>query len=260
MTNRVEPTLSGKVALKVALDDAKPPQAQSPRPNPVSQRERVVEVKSPLAPLALIAALLALGFITFVYWQFSVQRTQLETRLQQADARIVELEQKLTVTGDESSQSLTVLGANVKALSSSLANANSEIRKLWVLASERNAKDIKNNALAITELQKNITANKKALTDVQQSLEGNKTQVQALISGLSAQLKDLQGELAVLGEVQESQQAAFAQTRNLPSELKTLKSSLNSRISANEEAVKSMDAFRLQVNRQLLQMSGTPAR
>ena len=254
MTNRVEPTLSGKVA----LDDAKSAPSQAPRPNPVSQRERVVEVKSPLAPLALIAALVALGFIAFVYWQFSVERAQLEARLQQADARIVELEQKLTVTGDESSQSLTVLNANVKSIGASLTDVNAEIRKLWVLANERNAKDIKNNALAIAELQKVNTDNKKMLGDVKQSLENNKTQVQAL-EGLPEKLKDLQGELAVLGEVQESQQAAFTQIRNLPTELKTLKSSFNSRISANEEAVKSMDAFRLQVNRQLLQMSGTSA-
>jgi chromosome segregation ATPase len=253
MTNRVEPTLSGKVA----LDDAKPIPAQTPRPNPVSQR--VVEVKSPLAPLALIAALIALGVIGFVYWQFSVERAQLEVRLQQADARIMELEQKLTVTGDESSQSLTVLGANVKAVGASLADVNSEIRKLWALSNDRNRKEIKDNALAIAELQTMNANNKKTFSDLQQSLEGNKTQVQAL-SGLSAKLKDLQGELAVLSEVQESQQAAFAQTRNLPSELQTLKSSFNSRISANEEAVKSMDAFRLQVNRQLLQIGGTTAR
>ncbi len=253
MTNRVEPTLSGNVA----LDDAKPTPVKTPRPNPVSQR--VVEVKSPLAPLALIASLAALGVIGFVYWQFSVVNALLEARLQQADARIVELEQKLTVTGDESSQSLTVLGANVKAVGASLADVNSEIRKLWALSNDRNRKDIKDNALAIAELQKINTDNKKALSDLQQSLEGNKAQVQAL-SGLSTKLNDLQGEIAVLGEVQESQQAAFAQTRNLPSELQSLKSTFNSRISANEEAVKSMDAFRLQVNRQLLQMGGTTAR
>ena len=67
----------------------------------------------------------------------------------------------------------------------------------------------------------------------------------------------MQGELAVLSEVQESQQSALSQSRNISAQLQALKTDLSSRVNANEEAIKAIDAFRLQVNRQLLQMGGT---
>ena len=269
MTNRLEPTLSGKVA----LDDTNNPahaRAQShnrsarPAPAPVSQR--IVEVKSPLAPLALVAAIIALGMAGVIFWQFSLERESLHTKLQAADARIAELEQKLTVTGDESMQSVTTLSAGLKSLDASLKESETEIRKLWGVTNDRNRKAIDENKQAIASLQKVIADsqkldenNKKTVASLQALADGLQNAQQKDQKTLQAKLADMQGELAVLKEVQESQQAAFGQSRNLAAELQALKTNTNSRIAANEEAVKSFDAFRLQVNRRLLQMGGAPA-
>ncbi|HEY7774044.1 MAG TPA: hypothetical protein VIC26_12745 [Marinagarivorans sp.] len=214
------------------------------RPAPVSQR--VVEVKSPLAPLALVAAVVALGIAGLLFWQVSVldsDRKALGQQLEAADARIAELERKLTVTGDESEQSLTTLGAGIKTLGADIDENKSEIRKLWGVSYDRNRKAIEDNKKTVETVEKSVASLKAAQQKDQKALQ--------------AAIADLRGELAVLSEVQESQQAAFSQSRNVSAELEALKTDLSSRVNANEEAIKAIDAFRLQVNRQLLQMGGT---
>lgn len=250
MTERREPTLSASnLSDQAVLDE---PQAiaskaipkKASRPTPVSQR--VVEVKSPLAPLALVASLVSLGFVGLLFWQVTTSDAERKNLIQQlgsADARIAELEQKLTVTGDESEQSLTTLGAGVKTLDADVKENSSEIRKLWGVAYDRNRKAIEDN--------------KKTVETVQTSVANLKTAQQKDQKALQAAIVDLQGELAVLSEVQESQQSALSQSRNVSAELKAFKTDLNSRVNANEEAIKAIDAFRLQVNRQILQMGGT---
>lgn len=253
MTERLEPTLSGQMA----LDDALAPaigavgSTRAKRPPPVSQR--IVEVKSPLAPLALVAALIALALLGLLFWQvltLKQERSGLLSTLETAEARIGELEKKLTVTGDESEQSLATLGAGIKTLSADAKENSSEIRKLWGVAHDRNRKAISTNKAA-------IGTNKKAVASANATVKSLQKNQQKELTTLQAKLDDLRGELAVLREVQESQQAAFSQNRNAAAEVKALKTDINSRISANEEAIQAIDAFRLQVNRRLLEMGTT---
>ena len=250
MTERREPTLSASnLSDQAVLDEPRAVASnvtpkKASRPAPVSQR--VVEVKSPLAPLALVASLVSLGFVGLLFWQVTTSDAERKNLIQQlgsADARIAELEQKLAVTGDASEQSLTSLGAGVKTLDADVKENSSEIRKLWGVAHDRNRKAIENN--------------KKTVETVRTSVANLKAAQQKDQKALQAAIVDLQGELAVLSEVQESQQSALSQSRNVSAELKALKTDLNSRVNANEEAIKAIDAFRLQVNRQLLQMGGT---
>jgi chromosome segregation ATPase len=231
-----------------ATSSAKPNRVT--RPAPVSQR--IVEVKSPLAPLALVASVMALGFAGLLFWQMSIldaDRKNLVQQLASADARIAQLEQKLTVTGNESEQSLASLGATLrvldggtKELEAEVKEHSSEIRKLWGVANDRNRKAIEENS--------------KGLELVKQALESLKVAQQQDQQTLQKVLDDLQGELAVVSEVQESQQSALSQYQNVLADIQALKTDVNNRLSANEEAIKSIDAFRLQVNRQLLQLGG----
>lgn len=274
MTERREPTLSGPVADSAASAQGDPTLTSSSsnatasevsasnadrstaslssfasnkkRPAPVSQR--VIEVKSPLAPLALVAAVIALAFCGLVFWQMTEHdqtNKALLTELNGAKQRIAELERKLTATGDESSQSLAGLGASIKSLNADLSEANSEIRKLWGVSHDRNRKAIEQNKNSIARANKSIANTKKAQQKDHQALQ--------------AALANLQGELAVLGEVQESQQSALAQRRLSAADVEAFKTEINRRVASNEEAIKAIDAFRLQVNRQLIQMQGAPA-
>ena len=169
MTERREPTLSGPVSDPAAFNDpklsAEPVAKQhqsssynrSSRPAPVSQR--VVEVKSPLAPLALVAAIIALGFAGLLFWQSSIQNktsNALLSELQAAKVRIEQLEQKLTATGDESSQSLAGLAAGIKAFNATAEENSSEIRKLWGVAFDRNRKAIEENKNKVAAAVKSL--------------------------------------------------------------------------------------------------------
>ena len=264
MTERLEPTISSQEPIEgrehASAKGAKlgsqtkrtqAAAAKANRPAPVSQR--VVEVKSPLAPLALLAALVALGLVALLFWQvftLDKEREVLLSSLDTADKRIAHLEQQLAVTGDASAQSLTALAANTKTVSDQTTENTSEIRKLWAVANERNKK-------AIAENTKAGARHKAATAKVQSGLESLKTDQQKALSALQVKLDELTGEIAVLSEVQESQQAAFNQDRSAAAEVKALKKDLNSRIKTNEEAIKSMDVFRLQTNRRLLELGGS---
>lgn len=248
MTERVEPTLTSKVDIDEPERPLGKARAMKPnsRPTPVSQR--VVEVKSPLAPLALTASVIALGFAGLLFWQVNeidTERKALADKLQSAEQRVLSLEEKLTVTGDESEQSLASLGAQVKTLGDDVKENVSEIKKLWGVAYDRNRKAIEQTNNQVATLEKSLASLKSTLEKDRKSLQ--------------AELADVKGELAVMSEVQESQQAVLSQSRNFASDLKTLRSDLTRRVQANEEAIKAIDAFRLQVNRQLLQMGGTSA-
>ncbi len=65
---------------------------------------------SSLLWLALLVALLASAACGYLYWQFSAT----QQIIAQQQGRLVELENKLLLSDDESTQSLTVLTANVK--------------------------------------------------------------------------------------------------------------------------------------------------
>ena len=256
MTERLEPTFSGKVALDDPEHSASPrahaasrAEAKAgttrPKPRPAAVSQRVVEVKSPLAPLALVASVIALGLGGLLFWQVSTmdqERKSMLATLASAESRIAELEQKLTLTGDESEQSLATLGAGVKTLRADVEENSSEVRKLWGVAYDRNRKAIDDN--------------KKVASSAQAAVKSLKTAQQKELTAVQAKLDELRGELAVLSEVQESQQAAFNQTRNVGAEVQALKTDLTSRITANEEAINAIDAFRLQVNRRLLELGG----
>lgn len=256
MTERREPTLSGLASDSAGLDEpklatsskqrvnSKASKSAPKRPAPVSQR--VVEVKSPLAPLALVASVMALGFAGILFWQSSGQEQAskaLLAELNNAKARIEQLEQKLTATGDESSQSLAGLAAGIKALDVDAKENSSEIRKLWGVAHDRNRKVIETNKNKVAAAVKSVASLKKAQQKDHKALQ--------------AAIAELEGELAVLGEVQESQQAALSKSQAIKADLEAFKTDLSSRVASNEEAVKSIDAFRLQVNRQLIQMGGS---
>ncbi len=204
---------------------------------PVSSRP--VIVRSPLGPFALILALVSLGGNGFLYWQSLQPDTNTQTELSQAKARITELEQRLALSDDESTQSLTVVQAKVKE------NA-SEIRKLWGVSHDTNRK-------AIAALDDKYAKLNKAI-----SSKDTKSQ-QAL--------KDLAVELQVLDDLTQGQQSVITRadkwmaTQNqtleaVSSRLNRLESDLSKRLRENEDAIKAIDAFRVQVNRELIRLKG----
>ena len=142
---RKEPTLSGHASVperdepitrRAAVDTSRPSRPQTPAaPAPAPS--------SGTSPLAIIALLLALAGVAiggFFGWKL----TEAQALLQQAEARIADLEGRLSVTSDESSQSLTQVDAKLKWV-------DSEIRKLWGISNDVNRKAIAANKAAVDD-------------------------------------------------------------------------------------------------------------
>lgn len=249
MNDRREPTIS-----PLPLDKEEAPRARAqaagqaassrpspPRSGPPPVSSRPVVVRSPLGPLALIVALAAAGFAGYVFWQLQQAQQNLSTAttaLSAADERIAALEKRLMLSDDESTQSLTALQANVKE------NA-SEIRKLWGVAYDR-------NRTAIAKLEESVTKIEKSVAGIDGKIK--------------AALNDVVGEVKVLAELMDAQQAVIAradqgikeQAAAISATLQKLDDldALRKKVQSNEEAIKAIDAFRLQVNRELIKLRG----
>lgn len=253
MNDRREPTISSSLPLEkeeppraraqtAQTGGQAPPRPQKPRSGPPPVSSRPAAERSPLAPLALVVALAAGGFSGYLFWQ--LQQTQQELAasaesLGGAGARIAELEKRLMLSDDESTQSLTALQANVKE------NA-SEIRKLWGVAYDRNRS-------AIAKLEESVAKIEKSVA----SVDGK----------IKSAIGEVAGEVSVLSELVDAQQAVINRTdkevkeqtaaiKTALQKLDNIEGPLRKQVQANAEAIKAIDAFRLQVNRELIKLQG----
>lgn len=246
MSERREPTIS---TLPVDKDDAPrgraqaaAPAQQSARPVPPPASARPVVVKSPLGPFALLLALAACGFAGFVYWQLQESQSALQqtrTALTSAEARVTDLEKRLMLSDDESTQSMSVLQANIK-------ENTSEIRKLWGVTNDRNRK-------AIAQLEEKVAALEKTAGGMDDKIK--------------AALTEVTGELKVVSELVDAQQTAISSAdkayksqaqaiTGVSQKVDQLDTELRRKVASHEEAIKAIDAFRAQVNRDLIKLKG----
>ncbi len=264
--SRKEPTLSSDIN---GLDDepqkrVKPHKPAIQKPNITAKASKpasapVVVEKSgggALAGFALFVGVLGLGLAAFAFWQL----TQVQATLTQAETRIVGLEQRLELSDDESSQSVTALQANLKKTAEELRVSESEIRKLW---------DTRNvNKNAITENQNTIKA---VSGNVQKGDQQSIAQIKSLEASQTSKLNQIQATLQSLSTEQQILSERVSDNgdiESLENQIASLKNQLNkvddlaSRITNNEEAIDAIDAYRLNINRQLVDLqkkvSATP--
>lgn len=262
---RKEPTMSGlePIAAPAArpatvgrTSPRKTPTPAQPRPAPqpaASQPPvppRPVTKSSPLLPFAFILALTGLGLGGFVYLELiKVQQSALA-----AELRIKDLEGRLELSDDESSQSVAALAAKLKW-------ADSEIRKLWGVAHDRNRKAIDANKASLLALKKTLTSVGRSLKSASADAGSAKKLVasyQAQLGGLEQSMAAYETRLALVVEQSSGQTSDLRelvdQSNRLDSKLKKLQSDLAGRVKTNEEAIEAIDAYRRTTNRELLQI------
>lgn len=214
------------------------PVSASPAPSPL-----------PLLALTVILALAGLGLAGFAYWQLM----QVQQQASVTEKRLVELEQRLALSDDEASQSVTTLQANLRETRQQLDAANGEIRKLW---DARNA-----NRTAIADNTNQIAAAAKAA----QSAGAVAAEAKKLAQAQDASIKTLSSNVAMQTEqvgllndavnVQKKQvQAASDKATAADTQLKQLKTDLAARVKRNEDAIQAIDANRVTVNRELMEL------
>jgi uncharacterized coiled-coil protein SlyX len=215
------------------------PPAPAPRP----------AARSPLVPFALILALTGLGLAGFSYWQL----VKVQHQASSAEKRLVELEQRLALSDDESTQSVSTLQANLRETRQQLDSANGEIRKLW---------DARNtNRTAIGEHTTQIAAAAKAA----QSASSAAAEAKKLAQAQDANIKALSNSVALqteqAGVLNDSVNAQKKQVREavdkanaVDAQLKQLQNDLARRVKRTEDAIEAIDASRVSVNREILEL------
>ncbi len=193
---------------------------------------------SGLAVFAFLVGVIGVGAGGFAIW--TVQA--LTQELSSAEGRIAELEKRLTLSDDEASQSVTALQANLKQAVKDIGTNESEIRKLW------DTRNVNRKAIA-----QNGDSLKAATTNIEKS-------VASLQTDLAARNKALADDVKALGETSASLGRQLANVRDQlqaldgASQKLALVDQLSGRVRSNEEAIEAIDAYRLNINRQLVEL------
>ena len=230
VNERKEPTVSSVLS-------ARENGVSKPARKPISPQPQVIEQKVSLSGLwaALLVALIAVAAAIFSYWQLMQTQGLLkdqQTSLKSQQQRIVELENQLALSDDESAQSLVAVSAKLK-------EANSEIRKLWGVSYDTNRKAIKANKTAIDSQSKR-----------QQTLDKALQAQQTTVNSGNQRLSEQELLMRTLRE------RVDEQSNNVKSAAAAA-SDNQKRIAGNEEAIKAFDVFRRTVSRDLLQIKQT---
>ena len=217
---------------------SEPSQPLRPKPAPAPAQKS----SSGLLCLTLLLALVAAAGVGYTAWQ--LQGAQ--QLIAQQQLRIDELENKLSLSDDESSQSLTALAATVKSLSQDLNKdvklALSETDKLWALG--------KTNRKGLAEHKKQLA---KQAGQLKQSLAATEKTVKAGVARLQQSASEQELLIQSLRERVSDQDKRFsAQLKQAISKQEI--QSLNNQVRAHDEAIEAFDQFRLSVNRDLLSL------
>ena len=249
MSDRREPTISG---LRVDMDDPRlrnrtgtqqKPATSAPKAGgrndtgqsrPAPSVARPVIVRSKLAPIAFIFALLALGCAGFLGWKFLEAQNQLIA----SESRIAALEEKLVMSDDESTASLTALQASLK-------EAHSEIRKLWGVSYDRNRKAIEANTKGVASL-------KSQSGKVDERVNRLASEITLISDLVDAQQTALTG-------VEKSNASVSAQARAMNEKSAIIDqriAELRKQIDTIEQDIDAINGFRRTVNQELLELKG----
>ena len=185
----------------------------------------------------LVAGLMVAGW--FLANQHQLLAEEQKAR-KSAEQRLVVLEDRLRVTDE----ALTETGADT---GKQIDRWESEIRKLWAVANERNKGWIKANEAAVAAGKKQTKALEASQAKVQQQL--------AALDAAITKLGKLSDNIAAVDkkteEIAATQKDMIGRVNAARQAVASLQAGLTNRVEENEQAVASMDAYRSQLNKRL---------
>jgi len=197
-------------------------------------------------------------------WYIQSQRIQvLESQVEEADSwvrqsklALARFEGTLSETGENLQEAGVSLDEQLASQKTRLDTADSEIRKLWVIANERNKQLLEQQAAAISELETALGKNRNDLVSVQASVasaetamseavklqQGERAELAARVSAVQTSASSLKTELAAANQKTETlaksvDERIAASIRRFEQEQKLTTSSIESRIAALEKEV-----------------------
>ncbi len=188
--------------------------------------------------LAVLVAAVAIAgwFIANQHQLLTAEKKALDA----AEDRIAHLEDRLRMTDE------TLIDSG-KDTEKQIGFWESEIRKLWAVSNERNKKWIDDNKAAIGELRKSLGAIEASNRDLGTAVgrhEAAFKQQQAIIDQLTSMEISIQ-------QLANTQRDIVDKVNSASQSVASLNAGLANRVRENEEAVASIDAYRVQVNTRL---------
>ena len=243
-------------------------------------------------------AILGLAVAAGAGWYSQSQRiAALESQLEEADywARqsklaLARFEGELSETGESLQERGASLEEKIAANAEKVETANSEIRKLWVVANERNRKQLEEHGQRLSVLDQNLAETGKSVSDLETTLEQVRTTFAGDIAQLSqkletsvaalelanseatSQLTRLSQQIGDIDQVVESRIRRFEQEQKLgidgiESRLSSVEArtdglagagdvqALRNRLAELARTVESIDASRAQLTSRLVRLS-----
>ena len=179
---------------------------------------RKIFASSQIPPKSLVIPFVLLIFSGFFFYWFYTGLKQQQNNLNQINTRLIDIEESFQSQSNFAEERVGSILQDIKLL-------NSEVRKLWDLSNKRNKKNIALLENQVNEITQAINLNSKDFELINNNLKK-----------LNTSMFDLQGRIAKLSSL-ELKAGIYDQKFN----------DLN-------EAIKSIDAYRLQINQRLLEI------
>ncbi|WP_231871179.1 hypothetical protein [Halioglobus sp. HI00S01] len=191
-----------------------------------------------VAVVALVVAAVACAWA----WQLQEQLRQSEYALQGHETRIADLEARLSDTDEGMSQNAAVQAAKLREL-------DSEVRKLWDNVWKKSKERLGKLEATTKKQGTQIAAN-------ETSISSTSSKVNSAAADL-AKLKSVSGDLSRLMNSAKTNQAEVERVADTLNRINLDMAKLNRLVKANEEAVRSTDAFRRQVNASIAELESS---
>lgn len=198
--------------------------------------------------------LLACAALAWAYWQQQQKVADLQADLADATGFISQskllmarLEGELSQTGEELEQSGSAAQSRLKVL-------DSEVRKLWGVANDRNKKAIKDNKEQAASLKKTLASQSKQAGERFAALEKDQKSFEKLLGQQQGAIKDLRAQLALsASEMAITRESLSEDLAGLQVQLKPIKQ-LAAQTDKNQRAIASIDSARRQLNERLVSL------
>ena len=258
----------------LSVDDAAPPRRDIPAssgaaargktPAPKQRNKAPGQTRRPPSSgggwMYATALLAVIVVVTSAYFFHEMQsmKVVLDSQLDKSSQQLGNLASQLSATDESLSQSSGKLTQTV-------ANHDSEIRKLWDVSNKRNKEWIKKNEADIDKVEKQRAAMNKSIAALQGDIDALKKQSQQY----QMQRNQMQTQLDLASESVRQAEATVAAQKKIVDQVSTmlpqLKSlaavqgqgdGLSTRLADIEAAIKAFDAYRVEVNNRLDRMQG----
>jgi DNA repair ATPase RecN len=207
------------------------------KPKPVERKTETAE-KAPKAstgiatPLFALVTLALLGWAGYLHWQLNA-----------AENRVGDLEQRLSLTDESVNQSGVAMQVKLKDLDAALNQIRDETLK-------HNKAQLGQHDAQLAALDKSMKNAQVALNKIDQ----HASEQQKTLDGVRAQLDKAAPTIELNKRKLEEQQVSLEAATDKMNRLAAQQTKLESRIGTNEEWVQSINTFRVQTNRELVNL------